>query len=117
MPKKARKKLKSRYHDSGLPRVDYSEASATDPTSRLKRGKSALASYEEMKAAKSRRKKPDEWKHISTIMESGDFKHLDDLAFAFGIGLVQEASMESADEIAGLLLALIQGKKALCVPG
>ena len=116
MPKKARKKLKSKYYDSGLPRVDYSEASVTDPTARLKRGKGTLASYEEMKAAKSRRKKPDEWKQISTIMESGDFKHLDDFAFAFGIGLAQEASMESADEIAGLLLALIPGKKALGVP-
>ena len=55
MPKKARKKLKSKYHASGLPRVDYHAASATGPTARMKRGESAIVSHEELGETRSRR--------------------------------------------------------------
>ena len=107
MPKKARKKLKSKYHASGLPRVDYHAASATGPTARMKRQESAIVSHEELGETRRRRPAEKEWKQIARLFEKGNFKHLDDFAAAFGIGFAQEVGMEATDEIAGLLLSLV----------
>tara|TARA_R100000656_G_scaffold124413_1_gene102519 strand:+ start:2479 stop:5715 length:3237 start_codon:yes stop_codon:yes gene_type:complete len=111
MPKKARRKLKKKYHESGIPRISMPEASLTEPTARLARGKSAIVSPGELRAARSQRKRPKEWRQVSTIIEKGPFRFWDDFAIALGYGALQDVTQESVDEMAGLLTAMVPGEK------
>jgi hypothetical protein len=113
MPKKARRRLKKKYHESGVPRISMPEASLTDPTARLARGKSVILSPEELRAARPRRSRPKPWKQVSTIIEKGPFRFWDDFAISLGLGAIQDVTQEAADEMAGLLTALVPGEKEI----
>jgi hypothetical protein len=85
---------KREYTPSGLVRLE------SDPTRRIREGKSSIPDYEELYKGRSQRGTPPK-------IDWGDF------ARAVGVGFVDDISAESADELAGLLNAAVPGERVL----
>jgi hypothetical protein len=114
MPKKQSKHDPKNFWPSGLPKDQ-----PTNPTARMKKGLSAAIDWEEISSPPMLKRRkglppPKKWKNLTDIIPNS---FLDEVLISMGFGVIQEMTLDNADEMFGILNALVPGKRTVGVGG